>query len=127
MDLSGSKLTAGTVSCDGLGFMLVTVLWTVHLWTLMLAFGTFMILIHVSFIMSLSGLELIFSPYIKSLVCLKSIGFGCGHSVSAQDSATRKTLMPVWIIAIVVAIIGNEVYGYTPGQFARRFRYRFFC
>ena len=48
MVLSGDNLVQGTVPCDGLGFMLVTVLWTEHLWTLLLAFTTYMILIYVS-------------------------------------------------------------------------------
>lgn len=43
----GHHLTAGTATCDGLGFMLITVLWTEHVWTLCLAVGTYLILIHV--------------------------------------------------------------------------------
>lgn len=49
MEISpGHRLTAGTATCDGLGFMLIAVLWTEHLWTLCLAIGTYLILIHVS-------------------------------------------------------------------------------
>lgn len=43
----GHRLTAGTATCDGLGFMLIAVLWTEHVWTLCLALGTYLILIHV--------------------------------------------------------------------------------
>lgn len=58
MDLSGHELSAGSESCDGLGFMLVAVLWSEHLWTLTLAFATYLILIYVS---ALYGAELILS------------------------------------------------------------------
>lgn len=43
----GQRLVAGTATCDGLGFMLIAVLWTEHVWTLCLAIGTYLILIHV--------------------------------------------------------------------------------
>ncbi len=80
MDLSGHRLKAGTTSCDGLGLVLVAVLWTrelcdddkesteygtEHLWTLALASATFMILIHVGFATVQSEAELMpLSPYI---------------------------------------------------------------
>lgn len=48
MEISpGHRLKAGTATCDGLGFMLIAVLWTEHVWTLCLALGTYLILIHV--------------------------------------------------------------------------------
>jgi len=48
MEISpGHRLTAGSATCDGLGFALIAVLWTEHLWTLCLAIGTYLILIHV--------------------------------------------------------------------------------
>jgi hypothetical protein len=45
--LSGKPLEAGTGACSGLGYCLVVVLWTEHLWTLILAIATYMILIYV--------------------------------------------------------------------------------
>ena len=48
MEISpGHRLVAGTATCDGLGFVLIAVLWTEHVWTLCLAIGTYLILIHV--------------------------------------------------------------------------------
>lgn len=46
--LSGDPLEAGSSTCHGLGFSLTAVLWTEHLWTLILAIATYMILIYVS-------------------------------------------------------------------------------
>ncbi|WVQ83169.1 hypothetical protein IAT38_005307 [Cryptococcus sp. DSM 104549] len=42
----GKHIAHGTVSCSGLGFMLTSVLWTEHLWTVTLAVATYMILIY---------------------------------------------------------------------------------
>jgi hypothetical protein len=43
----GHHLVAGSATCDGLGFVLIAVLWTEHMWTLCLALGTYLILCHV--------------------------------------------------------------------------------
>jgi len=56
MEISpGHRLTAGSATCDGLGFALIAVLWTEHLWTLCLAIGTYLILIHVRPLFPTSG------------------------------------------------------------------------
>src|SRR5947209_4334599 len=60
----GHRLTAGTATCNGLGFVLIAVLWTEHVWTLCLAIGTYLILIHVRPCQPVDRQELIKSHYI---------------------------------------------------------------
>lgn len=72
----GHRLKAGTATCDGLGFVLIAVLWTEHVWTLCLAVGTYLILIHVR-PPSLAH-ELMISHSIHSRWCLRNIGSGSG-------------------------------------------------
>ncbi|WVN89355.1 uncharacterized protein L203_104578 [Cryptococcus depauperatus CBS 7841] len=43
----GHRIAHGTRACSGLGLVLIAVLWTEHLWTVTLAFATYMMLIHV--------------------------------------------------------------------------------
>ncbi|WWC86792.1 uncharacterized protein L201_001671 [Kwoniella dendrophila CBS 6074] len=81
----GSGFAHGSTSCDGLGFMLVTILWTEHGWTLILAVATFMILIY-----PLHWFTLMLEQRWYFLWAI------------------------VWVIAISVAIIGYEVFGYYP-------------
>jgi hypothetical protein len=103
MEISpGHRLKAGTATCDGLGFMLIAVLWTEHLWTLCLAIGTYLILIHVrscpthshmrngSNIQPLHVLTLILEKHWVWLWAL------------------------VWLTAIIIATITLTVFGYTP-------------
>ncbi|WRT64674.1 uncharacterized protein IL334_001608 [Kwoniella shivajii] len=81
----GHALSHGTASCDGLGFMVTTVLWTEHGWTLILAIATFMILIY---------------PL---------------HWFTLWMEQRWYFLWAfVWLVSIVIGIIGYEVYGYYP-------------
>ncbi|ORY30332.1 hypothetical protein BCR39DRAFT_558612 [Naematelia encephala] len=83
--VAGDPLRQGSVSCDGLGVMIVTVLWTEHLWTLALAFATYMILIH---------------PL---------------HSITSLLEKRWYILwLIVWVISFAVAVLSYELYGFTP-------------
>lgn len=80
MEISpGHRLVAGTATCDGLGFMLIAVLWTEHVWTLCLAIGTYLILIHVC-VVRVPKLALTDSHSIPSPSSLRNIGSGSGDS-----------------------------------------------
>jgi len=80
MEISpGHRLVAGTATCDGLGFVLIAVLWTEHVWTLCLAIGTYLILIHVRLPL-VPTLALTDSHSIPSPSSLKNTGFGSGDS-----------------------------------------------
>jgi len=82
--LSPEKLKAGQ-ACDGLGTLLVAVLWTEHLWTLTLAVATFMILIYPLHTLTL---------WLEKRWYLLWIG--------------------VWTVSFGVAVLGYELYGYVP-------------
>ncbi|KAK4684863.1 hypothetical protein P7C73_g5303, partial [Tremellales sp. Uapishka_1] len=85
LDPSNNSLQHGKTSCDGLGVMLVTVLWTEHLWTLSLAFATYMILIY---------------PM---------------HTVTGWLEKKWYLLWVfVWTLAFAVGVLGYELYGYYP-------------
>ncbi|AFR97489.1 hypothetical protein C343_05632 [Cryptococcus neoformans C23] len=81
----GHLMAHGTTSCSGLGFMLTAILWSEHLWTLLLAFVTYMILINPLHSMTLWLEKKWFYFYII-----------------------------VWVIAIMMGLIGYEVYGFYP-------------
>ncbi|WWD07539.1 hypothetical protein V865_005640 [Kwoniella europaea PYCC6329] len=81
----GSAIAHGTVSCDGLGFLLTAILWTEHGWTLILAFATFMILIY---------------PL---------------HWFTLWMEQRWYLLWAfVWVVSIAVAILGYELFGFYP-------------
>jgi hypothetical protein len=97
----GHRLAAGTATCDGLGFMLIAVLWTEHVWTLCLAIGTYLILIHVRSSASRSWREDTDRQplHILTLVLEK-------HWIWLWAI--------VWISAVIVAVITHSLYGFTP-------------
>ncbi|WVQ98159.1 hypothetical protein IAU59_005281 [Kwoniella sp. CBS 9459] len=80
-----NAMAHGTTSCSGLGFMLSTVLYTEHGWTLILAIATYMILIYPLHWFTL-WLE-------KRWYYLWAL---------------------VWAISLVVGIIGQTVWGFYP-------------
>ena len=45
MYLAGKKLNTGSKGCDAAGFLLTTVLWTQHMWTLAIAIATYVLLV----------------------------------------------------------------------------------
>ncbi|WWD00717.1 hypothetical protein V866_007652 [Kwoniella sp. B9012] len=81
----GSAIAHGTVSCDGLGFLLTAILWTEHGWTLILAFATFMILIY---------------PLHWFTIWMEQRWYFLWAIV--------------WVVSIVVAILGYELFGFYP-------------
>ncbi|KGB80158.1 hypothetical protein CNBG_5996 [Cryptococcus deuterogattii R265] len=81
----GHLMAHATTSCSGLGFMLTAILWSEHLWTLLLAFATYMILINPLHSMTLWLEKKWFYFYII-----------------------------VWVIAVMMGLIGYKVYGYYP-------------
>ncbi|WVQ75919.1 hypothetical protein IAR50_005554 [Cryptococcus sp. DSM 104548] len=81
----GHRIQHGTTACSGLGFMLTTVLWSEHLWTLILAFATYMILIY---------------PL---------------HSFTLWLERRWYFLWGlVWVISTMIGLVGFEVWGYYP-------------
>ncbi|KAJ9120109.1 hypothetical protein QFC22_003007 [Naganishia vaughanmartiniae] len=44
--LQGKPFKTGSQACDGFGLLLVAILWSEHIWTFVLAFATYMILIY---------------------------------------------------------------------------------
>ncbi|KAK6903606.1 hypothetical protein I203_107111 [Kwoniella mangroviensis CBS 8507] len=81
----GSAIAHGTISCDGLGFLLIAILWTEHGWTLILAFATFMILIY---------------PL---------------HWFTLWMEKRWYFLWAfVWVVSFAVAILGYELFGFYP-------------
>ncbi|ODN79566.1 hypothetical protein L202_03520 [Cryptococcus amylolentus CBS 6039] len=81
----GHLIAHGTAACSGLGFMLTTVLWSEHLWTLILAFATYMILIY---------------PL---------------HTVTLWLERRWYILWGfVWVLSPMIGLVGYKVYGYYP-------------
>jgi hypothetical protein len=82
----GHRLTAGSATCDGLGFSLIAVLWTEHVWTLCLALGTYLILIHVcsdidrGYVADLANSLAITYPYVGSRKTL-DLALGIGLAI----------------------------------------------
>lgn len=83
--LSGRRFEHGSNFCDAMGFLLVAVLWSEHLWTFFLAFATYMILIY---------------PL---------------HSVTRYlETSWYWIYLIVWIVSIGFATLGYLLYGYWP-------------
>lgn len=83
--LAGNPFQHGSNTCSAWGFFLVATLWSEHLWTLVLAFSTYMILIY---------------PL---------------HAVTrALEKSWQWAYLAIWTIAFGVAVIGYELYGFYP-------------
>ncbi|WWC68056.1 uncharacterized protein I206_101975 [Kwoniella pini CBS 10737] len=82
---NGERMAHGSVSCDGLGLLLTTILWTEHGWTLILAVATFMILIYPLHWFTLW-----------------------------MEQRWYYLWAVVWVISIAVGVMGYELYGFYP-------------
>lgn len=83
--LAGSPFQHGSNTCDAWGLFLVATLWSEHLWTLVLAFSTYMILIY---------------PL---------------HSVTRLlEKSWQWIYLGIWTIAFGIGVMGYELYGFYP-------------
>lgn len=83
--LSGNELKKDSVECDGLGVSFVAIIFSQHLWTLSLAFTTFMILLH-----PLSSITIFLEKY------------------------WYWNWPIVWAISFAISVVGYVLYGYGP-------------
>lgn len=83
--LAGHPLVKDSVECDGLGVTFVAIVFSQHLWTLALAFTTFMILIH---------------PLSNTTILLEKYWYW--------------NWLIVWSISFAVSVVGYVLYGYGP-------------
>ncbi|EKD00262.1 hypothetical protein A1Q2_05439 [Trichosporon asahii var. asahii CBS 8904] len=83
--LAGHPLVKDSVECDGLGVTFTAIVFSQHLWTLALAFTTFMILIH---------------PLSNTTILLEKYWYW--------------NWLFVWAISFAVSVVGYVLYGYGP-------------
>ncbi|ORX33971.1 hypothetical protein BD324DRAFT_637845 [Kockovaella imperatae] len=82
--LSEGGLKPGT-ACDGIGVVLVATIWSEHMWTLLLALSTYMILIY---------------PL---------------HAITLWlEKRWAWLLLLVWVCSFGLSVMGYEIYGYKP-------------